>query len=60
MENNNNWIDTTPIAIFIVGGILLGGFWPMLVGYITPAASPLIAGLIIASSVVFIIVLIPC
>ncbi|HEX79490.1 MAG TPA: hypothetical protein G4O19_04970 [Dehalococcoidia bacterium] len=54
MENNNKWADTTPIAIFIVGGILIGCFWPMLVGYITLGASPLIAGVIIASSIVFI------
>jgi hypothetical protein len=58
MENNNKWVDTTPIAIFIVGGILLGAFWPMLVGYVSLAASPLIAGIIIASSVVFIILMV--
>ena len=58
MENNGKWVDTTPIGIFIVGGILLGAFWPMLVGYITPAASPLIAGIIIASSAVFIILMV--
>jgi hypothetical protein len=58
LENNNKWVDTTPIAIFIVGGILLGAFWPMLVGYISPAASPLIAGILLASSVVFIILMV--
>ena len=58
MENNNKWVDTTPIAIFIVGGILIGCFWPMLVGYISPAAAPLIGGVIIASSIVFIILMV--
>lgn len=57
MENNNKWVDTTPIGIFIVGGILIGGFWPMLVGNVSPAASPLIAGMIVASSIVFVILM---
>jgi len=58
MENNSKWVDPTPIAIFLVGGILLGCFWPMLVGFLSPAAAPLIAGVLLASSVVFIILMV--
>ena len=58
MENNSKSLDTTPIGIFLVGGILLGGFFPMMAGYVTPAASPLIAGIIIASAIVFIILMV--
>ena len=58
METNNKWVDPTAIAIFIVGGILLGGFWPMLVGYVSPAASPLIGAIVLASSIVFIMLMV--
>lgn len=58
MEKNNKWVDTTPISIFIVGGILIGGFWPMLVGHVSPAAAPLIGGIVLASSIVFIILMV--
>ena len=58
MENNSRPLDTTPIGIFIVGGILLGGFFPMMAGYVTPAASPLIAAIIVASAIVFIILMV--
>jgi hypothetical protein len=58
METSNKWVDPTAIAIFIVGGILLGGFWPMLEGYVSPSASPLIGGIVFASSIVFIILMV--
>jgi len=59
VENNNKWVDTTPISIFIVGGILIGGFWPMLCGYVTQEAGPLIGGgIVLGSSIVFIILMV--
>jgi hypothetical protein len=58
MEERRQWVETDAIGIFIVGGILLGCFFPMLTGYITMGAAPLISAIIVASAVVFIILMV--
>jgi len=56
MENRG--LDTTPIGIFIVAAILLGAFWPMMCGFVTPAASPVIGAIILGSGIVFIVLMV--
>jgi hypothetical protein len=58
MDNNGKWADTTPIAIFVVAGILIGAFWPMMIGLVTPAASPLIGAITLGSAIVFVILMV--
>ncbi len=54
MSNNKNWADSTAIAIFIVSAIILGCFWPLSCGFITMGAAPLVGGILVASAIVFI------
>jgi len=58
MENKPRGLDTTPIGTFIVAGIILGCFWPLMVGYVTPAASPVLGAIILGSAIVFVVLMV--
>jgi len=58
MESKPRGLDTTPIGTFVVAGIILGCFFPMMTGLVTHGAAPLIGGIILGSAIVFIVLMV--
>lgn len=56
----NGWPDPTPIALFVIGGILIGGFFPMLAGFVSMGAMPIVGCILVSSGIVFLILLVVC
>ena len=56
----NGWPDPTPLSLFVVGGLLIGGFFPVLAEFVSMGAMPLVGCILISSGIALLILLVVC
>jgi len=59
-NNNGNWPNPTAISLFLVGAVIIGGFYPLQAGFVSFDALPIIGFFLIASSLVWLTLMVVC